>query len=230
VLEQDDLEATYACLKAWQDAADSKQKRLFAFFNSGEHSGASQPHRHLQLLPVENMREGDQTSGWELLIDMILSREGGQRDQPSGLLQHPDIPFTHFACRFDSEPSGSTLLRMYKELYNAASKAVDRFVAKDPAQLALHPTEAGDLSISYNLAMTTSGMVVMPRRAEGAMLRHEDGTDIGFVALNGTTLGGTMMVKRQEEWDALRKRPEMLGDVLAAIGISREPLMEKSHV
>lgn len=61
----------------------------------------------------------------------------------------------------------------------------------------------------------------MPRRAEGTMLRREDGTEIGFVALNGTTLGGTMMVKHQQEWDALRERPEMLHDILTAIGIPR---------
>jgi ATP adenylyltransferase len=78
VLEQDDLEATYACLKAWQGETSSKQKRLFAFFNSGEHSGASQPHRHLQFLPVENMHEGELTSSWDLLLDHILSSEDVQ--------------------------------------------------------------------------------------------------------------------------------------------------------
>jgi ATP adenylyltransferase len=40
VLEQDDLEAAYACLKAWQDGTGSKQRRLFAFFNSGEQAPA----------------------------------------------------------------------------------------------------------------------------------------------------------------------------------------------
>jgi ATP adenylyltransferase len=78
VLEKDDLEAAYACLKAWQDGTGSKQRRLFAFFNSGEHSGASQPHRHLQFLPVENMRDGEATSSWELLIDLILSSQNAQ--------------------------------------------------------------------------------------------------------------------------------------------------------
>lgn len=70
VLEQDDLEATHACLRAWH--ADGR-KRLFAFFNSGEHSGASQPHRHVQFLPVENMGLGQQSDGWELLVDRILA-------------------------------------------------------------------------------------------------------------------------------------------------------------
>jgi ATP adenylyltransferase len=78
VLEQDDLEATYTCLKAWQDGTGSKHRRLFAFFNSGEHSGASQPHRHLQFLPVEKMREGEATSGWDLLTDLILSNQNSQ--------------------------------------------------------------------------------------------------------------------------------------------------------
>jgi len=72
VLEEDDLEAAYACLKAWEGGSDSKQRSLFAFFNSGEHSGASQPHRHLQFLPVENMHDGKATSGWDLLMERIL--------------------------------------------------------------------------------------------------------------------------------------------------------------
>lgn len=70
------MEATYACLRAW-GGADSKQKRLFAFFNSGDHSGASQPHRHLQFLPVEQMRDSEEASGWELLIDLVLSDKQG---------------------------------------------------------------------------------------------------------------------------------------------------------
>lgn len=73
LLEQDDLEATYACLSAWREESASKQKRLFAFFNSGEYSGASQPHRHVQFLPLEKMRENDANSSWELLIELILS-------------------------------------------------------------------------------------------------------------------------------------------------------------
>jgi len=75
LLEQDDLEATYACLKAWTEnkaGHDGQPKRLFAFFNSGEHSGASQPHRHLQFLPVESI-EDDESEGWELLMDQIIS-------------------------------------------------------------------------------------------------------------------------------------------------------------
>ncbi|CAO2657197.1 Nn.00g033230.m01.CDS01 [Neocucurbitaria sp. VM-36] len=231
VLEQDDLEATYACLKAWQEGSGDKQKHLFAFFNSGEHSGASQPHRHLQFLPLESMRDKEEASSWDLLIDIVLS---GQmvpaKDTPSGMLQHQDLPFTHLARSFDSEPSGRQLLSIYNDLYSSAKEAVDKFIAANPEQLALHPITGGDLPISYNLAMTTAGMAILPRRSEGTMLQRDDGSEIGFVALNGTTLGGTMMVKNQEEWDTLRKKPEMLDHILTAIGVPREISWSKSRV
>lgn len=228
--------------------SDGAQKHLFAFFNSGNHSGASQPHRHLQFLPQENMHVNGATSNWDLLINNILSSEKTKLTGKSVLHspvmrvlncasgttprfeQHPGIPFVHFAQSFSSEPSGSELLTTYMSLYDTAKAAVDRYIAANPGQLALHSSKGGDLSISYNLAMTTSGMVILPRRAEGTMLKREDGSEVGFVALNGTTLGGTMMVKHQEEWDLLRKRPEMLDNILTAIGIPVEFPGLKSHV
>jgi ATP adenylyltransferase len=109
------------------------------------------------------------------------------------LLQHRGLPFAHFARRFVSEPSGVEILSIYNQLYEAAKESVNTFIAANPEQLALHPVNGGDSPISYNLAMTTDGMAILPRRSEGTMLRREDGSDIGFVALNGTTLGGTMM-------------------------------------
>ncbi|KAL5119514.1 bifunctional AP-4-A phosphorylase/ADP sulfurylase [Pleosporales sp. CAS-2024a] len=229
VLEQDDLEATYACLQAWQGGPSSKQKRLFAFFNSGEHSGASQPHRHVQFLPVESMREGAATDSWDLLLDIILS---GNSEGPSArLMQHDGLPFTHFARTFSSEPTGVELLSIYEELHHAASESVDQYIATDPTGFALHSTDGGDSPISYNLAMTTTGMVILPRRSEGTMLRRHDGSEIGFVALNGTTLGGTMMVKHVEEWDVLRKEPGMLDSILTAIGVPKQPRpSERSRV
>lgn len=62
------------------------------------------------------------------------------------------------------------------------------------------------------------------------MLCHSDGSEIGFVALNGTTLGGTMMVKHEEEWNTLRSQPEKLDSILAAIGIPKELRTFKPHV
>jgi len=139
-----------------------------------------------------------------------------------------NIPFAHFGRRFDGEPAGEQLVSIYNELYGLAKDAVDSFIAKNPSEFALHPTEGGDSPISYNLAMTTEGMVVLPRRSEGTMLKRPDGSEIGFVALNGTTLGGTMLVKNQEEWDVLRSHEGKLDSILNAIGIPRESAAPKA--
>ncbi|KAH7126836.1 Ap4A phosphorylase-like protein II [Dendryphion nanum] len=212
-LEQDDLSTTYACLKAWQ--AEDTHKRLFAFFNSGEHSGASQPHRHLQFLPVENTKADLSSTSWDLLLDFILD---GSEKTSSGLLQHPAVPFVHYAARLPAEPTPAQLLRIYDELYLSAKRAVDD---ADLDNFQLHPTDDGSLPISYNLAMTTDVMAIMPRRSEGGTLQLDDGTEIGFIMLNGTTLGGTLMVKYEEEWNVLREQPTKLDDILTSIGFPR---------
>lgn len=133
-----------------------------------------------------------------------------------------NIPFVHFGRRFDDEPTGEQLMSIYNELYGLAKDAVNDFIAKSPGEFALHRTEEGDSPISYNMAMTTEGMVVIPRRSEGTMLRSSDGSETGFVALNGTTLGGTMLVKNQAEWDVLRSQRGKLDSILNAIGIPRD--------
>lgn len=140
------------------------------------------------------------------------------------------MPFSHFGWLFKQEPSGEELLKAYTDLYKAANEVVTRFIANNPGSLDLHPADEGDSPISYNLAMTTSGMVILPRRAEGTMLRRNDGTEIGFVGLNGTTLGGTMLVKHQEQWETLRKQPDLLDGILTAIGIPSDPPIYKSRV
>jgi ATP adenylyltransferase len=71
MLEKDDLAATHACLKAWEE--NKQNGKLFAFFNSGEHSGASQAHRHLQFLSVTEMKRDQQDgSSWDPLIERML--------------------------------------------------------------------------------------------------------------------------------------------------------------
>lgn len=73
LLEDDDLGITHACLKAWeaQRGEEATGRRLFAFFNSGRFSGASQAHRHVQFLPVEEMAGGSSGDDWKPLIDLM---------------------------------------------------------------------------------------------------------------------------------------------------------------
>ncbi|KAI6360606.1 hypothetical protein MCOR25_006691 [Pyricularia grisea] len=206
LLDAADLAAARACVDAYADADGG----LFVFFNCGEHSGASQPHRHLQLLPVARMRDGLPAggAGWEVLAAR-LGREQAAVDK---------VPFPCFVERLDdddamfgaaADPEGVALRGKYLELYRRACEVMGVKGAEQQMD--------GEARISYNLAMTRDVMVLCPRRSEGAALVAGGGDEVGKLALNGTVLAGTALVKSEAEWDALRGDPEQLGRVLARI-------------
>ncbi|KAL1979794.1 hypothetical protein VTN96DRAFT_5179 [Rasamsonia emersonii] len=245
LLEKEDLAATWACLREWETPQEpqkqdgqsgQKKRRLFAFFNSGPDSGASQPHRHLQFLPVEDMRaqEQEQTSdsggSWEPLIDKLSTERAITTNNTLGLKQLPELPFAHFACDIPPDASAERLHEIYLKLYRAAVTATQ----SDRVDDSVETYGYGPAAISYNLAMTVSTMMICPRRREHARLddigSSQDGSqdgaaaaaaaaaDAGLVSLNGTILAGTLMVKAENEWDELRRRPDSLNGILASVG------------
>ncbi|KEF59513.1 uncharacterized protein A1O9_04357 [Exophiala aquamarina CBS 119918] len=219
VLEEDDLSMTYACLRAWSNQRHdpAHSKRLFSFFNSGEHSGASQPHRHLQFLPVEDMLRNEKEH-FDLLIDHMTVQ--AHPDLP--LYQDPALPILHFATPLEEgNLSASALHSKYVMLLRAAISAVQHPGEPFNSSSSFSVEDnSGSAAVSYNLAMTTERMAICPRRKEGAgILRgaSASGPD-SFVAINGTILGGTLMVKDEAEWDLLRQDPSVLEDLLAELG------------
>jgi len=200
LLDASDLAAAHACVAAYHRAG----RPLFAFFNSGAHSGASQRHRHLQLLPVDRMADGleavDGGREWDVLTDALAR---GRRSPG-------DLPFAVGVASLREGMDGDELREVYLRLYRDACRA---------AKVRGEAEAAGETAISYNMAMTRDAMAVMPRTAEGARLESEDGQDVGMLALNGTVLAGTALVKSEAEWDALRQRPELLLRVLGQIGV-----------
>ncbi|KAK0666519.1 ATP adenylyltransferase-domain-containing protein [Cercophora samala] len=197
LLEADDLAAAYACIEEYAQHG----QELFVFFNSGEHSGASQPHRHLQLLPVGNMKEGLLGGEWDVLAKRLSTPETKRK-----------LPFEVFAAGIEEvNGDGEGLRKVYLELYSQACEAV-LGVAED---IKLD----GEAKMSYNLAMTRTTMVVMPRLAEGGVVKDEKGQEVGKLALNGTVLAGTALVKSEMEWNALRRDPAQVREVLGRIGV-----------
>ncbi|KFX90743.1 hypothetical protein V490_06289 [Pseudogymnoascus sp. VKM F-3557] len=198
LLEAPDLAATYALLAAYRSAGH----RLFGFFNSGPHSGASQPHRHVQFLPVESMRKGmNKAEKWELLADGLAEAQAR-------------IPFTYFAAPIRGGESGEKLHETYLALHKMAGYAMDTYAKRAGV-------EVGGEGISYNLAFTDSSMVILPRMSEGTAFPTglEEPKETGVVALNGTVLGGTLLVKDELEWKALREDGDKLKGLLEKIGI-----------
>ncbi|PTB75670.1 putative bis-tetraphosphatase [Trichoderma longibrachiatum ATCC 18648] len=222
LLEESDLQATLACIDAYEqakkaaddrgDASSSAQEDgLFAFFNGGDHSGASQPHRHIQLLPIARMKDGlEGDSSWDVLVRRASALE--------------KTPFITFSEAITTETSPANLHAAYIRLYRQACRAVAQYT--NAASTPLTDDEipsVGEAKISYNMAMTKDRLVLCPRLNDGCEIRdHETSSPVGFVALNGTVLAGTALVKSEAEWEALKKCPGQLLDVLKSIGVPRE--------
>lgn len=225
VLEADDLYATLACLRTYEDdnahavanttsSGGHEDGALFAFFNCGEHSGASQPHRHIQLLPVAAMRAGlPRDSPWRLLA----SRLDGEGEGSAVV-----APFSTFSESIALDASRESLYATYLKLYHQAILA-----AKGAEAVVSATCEA---AISYNMAMTRDRLVLCPRLAEGDAIKDPvTGDVVGKLSLNGTMLAGTALVKTQAEWDALRKNPPGLTTVLQGVGIPQPRFTEESN-
>jgi ATP adenylyltransferase len=122
------------------------------------------------------------------------------------------LPFAYFASALPEVPTASQLRKIYIDLYQKALQmaggSATAPVSKDATSL-----------ISYNLGLTDKVMILCPRTSEGTKIQSNDGELIGPISLNGTVLGGTLLVKSGAEWDALRSDDVKLHDVLRSVGI-----------
>lgn len=117
-----------------------------AFYNAGREAGASQRHRHLQLVPLPLAPEGPPVPIAPLLAEAVSGRAAR-------------LPFVHafqrFAPPLPADPAG------------AASRLRDRY-AQALAQLGLDtPLDAEGRIAPYNLLVTRDWMLTVPRSREG---------------------------------------------------------------
>lgn len=127
------------------------------------------------------------------------------------------LPFKVFAESIHEDMGPGELRAVYLRLYNKACAAVG--AGNGPSEDDLSRPDGVKAAISYNMAMTRTAMVVCPRTSEGSAVVDKQGKEVGKIALNGTVLAGTALVKSQSEWDALRADPAQLWDILGKIGV-----------
>jgi ATP adenylyltransferase len=164
-------------------------------------------------------REEVQAQDWDVLADKLVGDSA------------PDLPFTYFAKLLPQNPTTGQLHHLYIDLYESACGLVREYVAKHPEEEGrlLSGGRDGEAAICYNLGLTDKAMVLCPRRAEGSFISDSNaGTaSIGPVSLNGTVLAGTLLVKNEAEWNALRSDVSQLSKVLGAIGIPSSSIMNE---
>ena len=175
LLDAGDFEALTACM-AEVDG--------LAFYNGGAVAGASQPHKHVQLVPLPLGRSGPPLPV-EALFESVKAR--------AGAVQVPGLPFDHAFFWLDRpafDDAGVAARQMhacYRELFAAAG---------------LKAVETGGKahqSGPYNLLATSRWMLLVPRRKE----RFDS------IAVNALGFAGSLFVRDQAQLALLKRAGPM---------------------
>ncbi|WAO88703.1 Hypothetical protein NCS54_00606300 [Fusarium falciforme] len=210
LLERDDFAAIRACIDGYEnpDGGDG----LFTFFNSGEFSGASQAHRHVQMIPISRMKDGlGPDSPWSIVADKLTVK-----DKLFGTIV-AKLPFTAIA-RNISGMNADQLHLTYLDMYQKGCM-VEATITRDPKHES-EPHLDGPSRISYNLAMTKDTMVLLPRLSDKIHLEDDEGKPLGIkLSVNGTILAGTVLVKEYHDYKTIQQFPGALTRGLQHIGV-----------
>lgn len=168
LLDLDDFTAWFACLAEFDG---------LGFYNGGRDAGASQPHKHLQIVPLPLGDAGQALPMGPLIEAAIFENNIGTL---------PGLAFRHAFARLDpGSPAAlaAQALERYRRLFDAVGlRAVER--GGRPHH-----------SAPYNLLATREWMLLVPRSREAA-----DG-----IAVNALGFAGSLFVRDAQHLDAVRQ-------------------------
>lgn len=137
-LDLQDLEATWQVVQAIPQGA-------LAYFNCGPESGASQPHKHIQVVPLPL---ADDPAVIPSPLSQMMDRAWRDSQLCEGAVASVhDLPYQNYFSKLSSRTQPNQLISMYKSLLQKCSPG-------------------GQPPESYNLLLTRDHMVVVPRRKE----------------------------------------------------------------
>ena len=165
LLDADDFRALFACMAEYNG---------LGFYNGGLVAGASQPHKHLQLVPLPLVSDGPPVP-----MDPLLTGTG---PHCAGL------PFAHsfrrldFSIREDAEQTGEQALPLYLDML--ADLGIGAAI-RDGEMRQTRP---------YNLLVTNEWMLAVPRREEL----------FEGISINALGYAGSLFVKDRNQLDTVR--------------------------
>ncbi|WP_414549484.1 ATP adenylyltransferase family protein [Anabaena sp. CCY 0017] len=172
LLTLDDFAAMWACLAEFEG---------LAFYNGGKISGASQPHKHLQIVPLPLT-----PSGLQIPIEPLLK----SAQFTDSITTVPELPFIHALAKLDPSWSNSPLEAAVTtlELYQSLLSSVGLEALDDNKQ-----------SGAYNLLATREWMLIVPRS-------HEN---FDSISVNSLGFAGALLVRNQEQMQVIKEQGPM---------------------
>lgn len=170
LLTEQDFQAMCACMREFDG---------LAFYNSGEIAGASQRHKHIQIVPLPLTSDGQATPVEGAIAAADLS---------SGVGQCPTLPFANAIVRLDDLDA--------LPVTNAASALQDHYHSMLRSMSLM---DEPDNTKNYNLLATRSWMMLVPRSRE-----HFEG-----ISINALGFAGELLVMDRNQLSTLRERGPM---------------------
>lgn len=161
LLNEADFDALWVCLKGFPG---------LGFYNGGEAAGASQRHKHLQIIPVE-AGNPHSSAPWMPLMDQYAAS-----DRVTAL---PELPFAHALLGLNVADAGMAGIAL-RDAYHTLLRHTGLNAAPETAQRQEFP---------YNLLVTPRWMLLVPRSRE----RWHD------ISINALGFIGAMLVRDEDQ-------------------------------
>ncbi|KAF7376410.1 ATP-transf domain-containing protein [Mycena sanguinolenta] len=193
-LSPPDLVQTYLLLAAARKA----RHNLFAFYNCGDNSGASQPHKHVQFIPLED-EDGPPIEYLARSVKLETI------DTPFALT---NLSYANHVYRFPDRFYSFSPEKLEPILAQAFLSLLDLTISTirhDPNYPAGKP--------SYNIVITLEHMHLIPRRQEDHVLA-ETGDKL---SVNALAFAGMMLVESDRELEAVKT--EGVGKILRGVAL-----------
>ncbi|KIJ49601.1 hypothetical protein M422DRAFT_74641 [Sphaerobolus stellatus SS14] len=200
-LSPPELLQTYLLLLAAQKAGE----RYIAFFNCGRSSGASQPHKHIQFLPVDE----DGPPIEKLARSQVVEKAA----EPFSIGK---LPYANFLYRLPESLRSSSEEGILNALSEAFLQLLDLCISSMRRSPDIQPGPP-----SYNFILTLDHMHLIPRSKEEHILAKTG------EPLNVNSLGfaGMLLVKDEAELEALKE--EGVTKILRNVGLPRDESNEE---
>lgn len=186
-LTENELIASFKILKSLEKSSKRNEK-YFGFFNCGENSGASQPHKHLQFLKYPD--------NFIPFPNLIANNEeafiANARKEP---LQNKNLPFAHFILPFPSNEE-----KLFEEDYLS-------LVFSSLLQRVLTILRDADKPIGYNVVFSTKWILLVPRSSSHYKEK---------LGINSVGFTGLLLAKNEELRDLIKNDGAL--NILSAVG------------
>lgn len=166
-----------------------------AYYNSGPISGASQPHKHMQIVPLPLAEDHPPVVPlWTLVVP------------DDGVVDIHSFPCVAFGSPIPASEV-DTNTEILEKLYSKLLERTKTFMhSKLRTTTADNDDDDNDDEFSYNFLMTKDFMLIVPRRCEYD----------GSVGCNSVAFAGSFFVRSKEELDYVSTRGPM--NILKTVG------------